>query len=176
MLSQKMEAKLNDQLNAEFYSAYLYLAMSAYFKATDLLGFANWMQVQFEEEKVHAMRFFEFIDRMDGRIKLTQIPTPPFEWKSPVDVFEETFKHEQKVSQGIFELASLADKEKDYATHNFLQWFIAEQVEEESSAKAILKKLRFVGDSKSALLFVDKELAARVFVPPAQGTAADPGA
>ncbi|MBT3225657.1 MAG: ferritin [Deltaproteobacteria bacterium] len=163
MLSQNMEEKLNEHTNAEFYSAHLYLSMSAYFKSVDLLGFANWMQVQFEEEMSHAMRFFEFVDRMDGRVKLTAIPAPPVEWENPIAVFEETYKHEQTVSKSIHDLVSLAIQENDHPTNNFLQWFVSEQVEEESTAKTILKKLRFIEDSKSGLLMIDQELAGRVF-------------
>lgn len=158
-----MEDRLNDHINAEFYSAHLYLSMSAYFKSIDLLGFATWMQAQFEEEMSHAMRFFEYVDRMDGRVKLTAIKAPPVEWDSPIAVFKQTYAHEQAVSARIHELVSLAIKENDHPTNNFLQWFISEQVEEESSVKAILKKLEFVGDSKSALLMIDQELSSRVF-------------
>ena len=163
MLSKNMEERLNEHINAEFYSAHLYLSMSAYFKSIDLLGFATWMQVQFEEEMSHAMRFFEFVDRMDGRVKLTAIEAPPVEWESPVAVFKQTYEHEQAVSARIHQLVSLAIQENDHPTNNFLQWFIAEQVEEESSVKAILKKLQFIGDSKSALLMIDQELSSRGF-------------
>lgn len=161
MLSKQMEKELNEHVNAEMYSAHLYLSMSAYFKSIDLTGFAQWMRVQFDEEMDHAMRFFEFVDQMDGRVKLTQIAAPPVEWKSPLDVFENTYKHEQAVSARINALVSLAIEEKDHATNNFLQWFVAEQVEEESNAKGALKKLRFVGDSKSSLLMIDQEMGQR---------------
>jgi len=171
MLSENMEQKLNEHINAEFYSAHLYLSMSAYFKSVDLLGFANWMQVQFEEEMSHAMRFFEFVDRMDGRVKLSAIQAPPVEWEEPVAVFEETYQHEQAVSKGIHDLVSLALQEHDHPTNNFLQWFVAEQVEEESTAKAILKKLRFVEDSKSGLLMIDQELAGRASPSPGADSA-----
>lgn len=168
MLSKKMEKELNLHINKEFYSAHLYLSMSAYFKSIDLLGFANWMQVQFEEEMFHAMRFFEFVDQMDGRVKLKEIAAPPVEWSTPTEVFAHTYKHEQEVSKGIHKLVSLAMDEKDHATNNFLQWFVAEQVEEESNAKSILKKLQFVGDSPASILMIDQELLQRVFVPPAK--------
>lgn len=165
MLTPNMEEKLNEQINAEFYSAHLYLSMSAYFKSTDLLGFANWMQVQFEEEMMHAMKFYEFVDQMDGRIKLTEIAAPPVEWDSPLAAFEQTYAHEQSVTKRIHDLVSLAIKESDHPTNNFLQWFVSEQVEEESSVKAILKKLKFIGDSKSGLLMIDQELSKRTFTP-----------
>ena len=166
MLSKKMEKELNTHINAEFYSAHLYLSMSAYFKSIDLLGFANWMQIQFDEEMSHAMRFFEFVDQMDGRVKLTKIEAPPVDWESPVEVFKHTYEHEQKVSKQIHKLVSMALDEKDHPTNNFLQWFVAEQVEEESSVKAILKKLQFVGDSPASILMIDQELSQRVFVAP----------
>ncbi len=161
MLTEKMEAKLNEHINAELYSAYLYLSMSAYFKSIDLPGFVNWMQVQFEEEMSHAMKFFEFVDNMNGRIRLATIQAPPVEWESPVEVFQETYDHERSVSEQIFKLVSLSLEENDHATNNFLQWFVAEQVEEESSVKSILSKLKFIGDSKSGLFMVDQELAKR---------------
>jgi len=171
MLSDKMEKQLNEHTNAEFYSAYLYLSMAAYFDSVDLAGFANWMKVQFQEEMFHGMRFFEYIGHRDGRARLDAIQTPPVEWDSPIAVFEETYKHEQAVSARIHALVSLAMQENDFPTNNFLQWFVAEQTEEESTVKAILKKLRFVGDSKSALLMIDQELAGRVFTPPASTAA-----
>jgi ferritin len=168
MLTETMETKLNEHINAELYSAYLYLSMSAYFKSIDLTGFANWMQVQFEEEMSHAMKFFEFVDNMDGRILLTTIEAPPVEWESPVAAFQQTYDHERSVSKQIFELVSLALEESDHATNNFLQWFVAEQVEEESTAKSILSKLKFIGDSKSGLFMVDQELSKRAFSAPAE--------
>ncbi|MBU3916328.1 ferritin [bacterium] len=166
MLSKKMENQLNEHTNAEFYSAHLYLSMSAYFKSIDLQGFSSWMLVQFEEEMFHAMKFFQFVDQMEGRVKLTSIEAPPVEWDSPLDVFQYTYKHEQIVSKKIHALVSLALAESDHSTNNFLQWFVSEQVEEESSVKSVLKKLKFVGDSKSALLMIDQELSKRVFTPP----------
>jgi len=166
MLSEKIEQMLNEHVNAEIYSAHLYLSMAAYFRARDLPGFANWMQVQFEEELGHAKRFIEFIDNRDGRIRLTEIAAPPIEWDSPLAAFQQTYAHEKEVSKRIHDLVSLALAENDHATNNFLQWFVAEQVEEESSVKAILKKLKFVGDSKVSLLMIDQELAGRVFIPP----------
>ncbi len=168
MFSATMETKLNEHMNAEFYSAHLYLSMSAYLRSIDLTGFANWMHVQFQEEMTHALRFFNFIDRMDGRAKLIEISAPPFEWDSVLAAFEHTYAHEKEVSGKIHELVSLAVTEKDHPTNNFLQWFVSEQVEEESSVKTILKKLRFVGDDKMSILMLDQELGQRVFVPDPQ--------
>ncbi len=170
MLSEKMENQLNDHINAEFYSAHLYLSMSAYFKSIDLMGFASWMKVQFDEEMFHAMKFFEFVDQMDGRVRLKAIEAPPVEWDSPLAVYQYTYEHEQHVSKRIHNLVSLSLEENDHATNNFLQWFVAEQVEEESSAKTVLKKLKFVEDSKSALLMIDQELSQRVFTAPVENT------
>ncbi len=166
MLSENMERMLNEHINAELYSAHLYLSMSAYFKSIDLMGFANWMKVQFDEEMSHAMKFFEFVDSMDGRIKLKEIAAPPIYWDTPLAVFQETYEHEKNVSKRIHDLVGISLQENDHATNNFLQWFVGEQVEEESSVKSILKKLKFVGDSPAALLMIDQELSQRVYVPP----------
>jgi ferritin len=160
-----MEAALNKQLNAEYYSAYLYLSMSAYCSDIDLPGFAHWMRLQFEEEMIHALKFYDFIDTRDGRVKLTEIKAPPVEWDSPLAVFEETFKHEQSVSQMINDLVDLSTEENDHATYNFLQWFVEEQVEEEDAADNILKRIKLVEGSGTGLLIIDQELAARTASP-----------
>jgi ferritin len=167
MLSDKMQKALNGQLNAELYSAYLYLSMSAYFAAEDLPGFANWMRVQTQEELVHALKFFDFVNERGGRVTLGPIEGPPTAWDSAQAAFEHVLAHEQKVTGLINELVTLAAEEKDHATHNFLQWFVAEQVEEESSANAVLQKVKLAGDAGGGVLMVDAELATRVFTPPA---------
>ncbi|UCH78423.1 MAG: ferritin [Candidatus Coatesbacteria bacterium] len=167
MLSSKMQEALNGQLNAELYSSYLYLAMAAYFEAADFPGFANWMRVQAQEELLHGMKFYDFIGERDGRVTLAAIEAPPAEWDSPQAAFEHVVEHERKVTGLINDLVELAGKEKDYATHNFLQWFVGEQVEEESSARAVLQQVKLAGDTGGGLFLVDKELAARVFTPPA---------
>jgi ferritin len=156
-----MEAALNKQLNAEYYSAYLYLSMSAYCSDIDLPGFAHWMRMQFEEEMIHALKFYDFIDARDGRVKLTEIKAPPVEWKSPLAVFEETYKHEQSVSKMINDLVDLSTEESDHATYNFLQWFVEEQVEEEDSANNILKRIKLIDGAGTGLLIIDQELAGR---------------
>ncbi len=161
MLSTTVQEKLNKHMNAEFFSAHLYLSMAAFFKSIDLPGFAHWMEVQFDEEMTHAKRFFEFIDRMDGRARVTEIAAPLFEWDSPLAAFEYAYTHEQEVSERIHDLVSVAIAEKDHATNNFLQWFVSEQVEEEASVKAIVQKLRFIGEEKMGLLMVDQELGNR---------------
>lgn len=169
MLSPKLEEALNKQLNAEIYSSYLYLSMSAYFHASDMEGFAQWMYAQSQEEMMHAMRFFNFINDRDGRVVLDQLPAPPSEWKGPKDVFEATFKHECEVTASIHDLADLADGENDRAAKVFLQWFVTEQVEEEATVKTIIQKLKLVGDSGSGLFMLDKELGSRAPVDPAAG-------
>jgi ferritin len=166
MLSPKMEKALNSQLVAELFSAYLYLSMAAYFAAEDLPGFTNWMRVQVQEELVHAAKFFDFVNDRDGRVTVEPIEGPPTAWDSPRAAFEHVLAHEQKVTGLINELVTLAAGEKDHATHNFLQWFVAEQVEEESSANAVLQKIKLAGDTGGGMLMVDNELATRVFTPP----------
>ncbi|MGD2269743.1 MAG: ferritin [Desulfobacterales bacterium] len=161
MLSEKIEKALNDQLNAELYSSYMYLSMHAYFKSTGLEGFANWMYAQAQEEVTHGMKFYEFINQRGGRVILQQIDTPPFEWASPLEVFEATLKHEQKVTGLINDLVELASQEHDHATNIFLQWFVSEQVEEEESVEGVLQQLRLLSDAKGGLFMVDRELAKR---------------
>ncbi|BAW31318.1 MAG TPA: ferritin [Methanothermobacter sp.] len=166
MLSKRMEDALNRQLNAELYSAYLYLSMAAYYEASDLPGFANWMRVQAQEELTHAMKFFDYIIRRDGRVTLKAIEKPPDEWDSPVDVSTHVLEHERKVTGLINDLVDLALEEKDHATYNFLQWFVAEQVEEEESASELLRKVKMASESPAGILMVDNELGGRVFNPP----------
>jgi len=167
MISKKMEGAINDQIAAEFYSAHLYLAMAAYLESIDLPGFANWMRVQFQEEDFHAHKLFEYVIERDGRAILKGFEAPQAEWKSPLDVFEAAYKHEQKVTSLINNLVDIAIAEKDHASQIFLQWFVNEQVEEEASAKAIIQQLKLLGDSKAGLFQVDREMAQRVFTPPA---------
>jgi len=170
MINQKVEAALNDQLNAELYSSYLYLSMEAYFESVNLAGLANWMRVQVQEELAHAMKFYSFINERNGRVKLSQIAEPPIEWDSPLDVFEATYKHEQNVTERINNLVNLAIEQKDHATNTFLQWFVNEQVEEEASALDVVEQLKRLGDDSSALFMIDRELGQRVFTPPADQT------
>jgi ferritin len=169
MLSQKMEQALNQQLNAELYSAYLYLSMAAYYSSINLNGFANWMTVQNLEETMHGMKFYSYINERGGRIKLEQIETPPHTWASPLQVFEETLKHEEKVTGLINNLVDMAIAERDHSANAFLQWFIIEQVEEEASANEIIQNLKLAGNDPHALFMLDRELGTRVFTPPAAG-------
>ncbi len=158
---------INKQLNAELYSAYLYLSMGAYFESIDLSGFANWMRVQAQEELSHAMKFYDHLVQRGARVTLGVIEAPPTEWDSPLAVFDHVYKHEQMVTGLINKLVDLAISLSDHATHNFLQWYVAEQVEEEESASGVLQKVKLAGDDSSGLLMLDQELARRVFNPPA---------
>jgi ferritin len=168
MISEKMQKALNDQITAEFYSAYLYLSMAAYFESLNFAGFANWMRVQTQEELAHGMLIYNHMNARGGRVKLAEIESPPVEWKSPQNVFEEAYAHEQKVTGRINALLDLAIEERDHATNAFLQWFVTEQVEEELNANTIANQLKIAGNSPNALFMIDRELAARVFTPPPQ--------
>jgi ferritin len=161
MISKKIQDALNGQVNAELYSAYLYLAMNAYFQSVNLMGFANWMRVQTKEEQAHAMKIYDFICDRGGRVELEAIAKPPSEWRSPLAVFEAAYKHEQKVTGLINDLVELAAKEKDHATKIFLQWFVTEQVEEEKNASEIVAKLKALKDSAGSMYMLDKELGKR---------------
>jgi ferritin len=168
MIEEKISDALNYQLNAELYSAYLYLSMEAYFESEDLNGFANWMRVQAQEELTHAMKFYDHIVQRGGRVILSSIDTPPSEWKSPSDAFEAVYEHEKRVTGLINELVNLAIAEGDHASNNFLQWFVAEQVEEEESASGVLQKIKLTGETPGGLFILDSELSQRVFHPPAE--------
>jgi len=165
MLKPKVLQALNSQLNAEYYSSYLYLSMSAFFQDKGLPGMANWMRIQADEEMMHAMKFFDYINERNGRVSLKPIDGPPTEWGSVLEVFEETKKHEEHVTSLINELVSKSEEEKDYATHAFLQWFINEQVEEEAAANAIVDQLRLVGDNGLATFMIDGQLGQRTAAP-----------
>ena len=171
MISKKVEKELNKQINAELYSAYLYLSMSAYFEFENLKGFANWMRVQAQEELTHAMKIYDYLNERGGRVELAEVAAPKTSWQGVIEVFEDTYRHEQKVTKLINNLVDVAAEEKDYATVNFLQWFVSEQVEEEASSSAILEQLKLIDGKGPALLMIDRELKQRVFVPPAaEGT------
>ena len=167
MLKEKIDKALTKHLNAEIYSSYLYLSMAAYFESINLKGFANWMRVQTQEELVHAMKFYDFIIERGGKVVLTSIEGPRTEWSSPLAVFEHAYEHEQKVTGLINTLVDLSIAEQDHATNNFLQWFVAEQVEEEASADEVVQKIKLMGDASGGLFMLDSELAHRVFTPPA---------
>jgi len=166
MLSEKVESAFNRQINAELYSAYLYLSMSAYFKSGNLDGFANWMYVQAQEELMHAMKFYAFLHQRGGRVTLGPVEAPPKQWDSPEAVFKEVLAHEQKVTGLIHGLVEIALSEHDHASNIFLQWFVTEQVEEEESADSVLQQLKFMAGAKGGLFMMDREMGQRTFTPP----------
>lgn len=167
MIKENVLKALNSQLNAELYSAYLYLAMEAYFESIDLSGFANWMRAQAQEELVHAIKFYDYIVQRGERVDLASIDEPQKEWDSPLAVFEHVYEHEKKVTGLINNLVNLSTSESDHATTNFLQWYVAEQVEEEESANGVLQRVKLTADSPGGLFMLDTELGQRVFTPPA---------
>lgn len=158
MLSQKLEAALNDQINAELGSAYLYLAMSAHFEATNLQGSAAWMRKQAREEVGHAMKLFDFVHDRDGKVTLQAIAQPQAAFASTLEVWQVALKQEEGVSARIHALYALAQEEKDYSTQAMLQWFITEQVEEEKTARIILDQVRMIGTNSTAIYFIDRHL------------------
>lgn len=166
MISERLFNELNEQMNYEFYSANVYLAMAGYCHSVDLDGFANFFKVQAEEEKFHAMRFFDYINQMNGRVTLKPMEGPENDYESILHMFKKGLAHEKIVTQRIYNLSDIAIEEREHATISFLKWFIDEQVEEESNFTAIIKKLERIGNDSSGLYMLDAELATRVFTPP----------
>ena len=166
MISTKMTEALNTHLNLELYSAQLYLSMSSHAGYSGLKGTANWFMVQYQEEMVHFMKFYNYINSQGEHVRLGPLPAVPAEFASFLDLFEKTLAHEQTITSCINELTDLAMAEKDHATRIFLQWFITEQVEEEENDREIIAKLKLIGDNGQGQLMLDNELASRVFVPP----------
>jgi ferritin len=169
MINEKLENAFNSQINAEFYSEYFYLAMYAYFDRMNLQGFKNWMNVQMQEEHAHAMGLFNYLQERGGKVVLAEIAQPKNDWANPVEVFEDVLKHEQYVTSRINALADVADEVKDRAAVSFLDWYIKEQVEEESNVSNVLKTIKLVCDDKQCLYMLDKELATRTFTAPVIG-------
>jgi len=169
MISEKMVKALNSQVNAEMYSAYLYLAMEAYFKSEGFNGFASWMRAQTQEEVFHAIKIYDFINERGGRALLTAIDAPPAKWKTPLDVFKASLAHEGKVTGLINKLMDVSIELKDHATNSFLMWFVNEQVEEEANVSDIVRKLEMVADTPGGIFMLDKELSTRTFTMPATG-------
>ncbi len=163
MIDDKVCAAITAQINAELYSAYLYLAMSSWFDARNLKGFAGWMRVQIQEELAHAQKLHEYVLERGGKPDFSRVEAPPARWDSALAVFESAYEHEQGVTRAINELVDVGVSAKDHATVNFLQWFVGEQVEEEASFDASIQQLRLAGDNGAALLMLDREMAARVF-------------
>ena len=161
MITKTLEEALNKQVNREFYSSYLYLAMSSYFSSANLDGFAHWMRVQAEEEKAHGMKIYEYVLARGGKITLLPIEAPKAKWASAGKVFEEVYAHEQKVTGMINNLVDLAIKEKDHASFEMLQWFVKEQVEEEEHASEIVSQIAILGDVAGHLFWLDHQLGKR---------------
>jgi len=166
MIKKPLENALNEQINAEFHSAYIYLSMSSYFLSVGLGGYANWMRVQYQEELAHATRFFDYVNERGGRVKLSPIQEVQVDFTGIVDAFQKTLEHEQVVTGMIDHLMDLAIQESDHATKSFLQWFIDEQVEEEANVEQILNNLKLINGEGQGLLMMDREMQTRVFVNP----------
>ncbi|MDE5945157.1 MAG: ferritin [Rikenella sp.] len=167
MLSPKMQEALNAQINAELWSAYLYLSMSLDASVKGYKGIANWFAVQFKEEQDHAQIFMNYILSRGGQVKLAPLDAVQNEWETPAAMFNDTLTHERKVTAMIDNLCRIADEERDFATANKLIWFVNEQVEEEENARDILDQLHMVEGSRMGLYMIDKELGARVYAAPA---------
>lgn len=154
-ISSKLEKAINAQINQELNASYFYLAMSAWFETTVYSGFAKWMLMQSNEEREHAMRFFDYLNDRQGAVLLGDIATPPATFESPLDAFKLALKSEEANTKHILELYELANNEKDYQTKHFLSWFLQEQVEEEKSAQEWIDRLEMAGDHVNALISLD---------------------
>jgi ferritin len=163
-MDKKLEKSLNEQLNFELYSSYIYLSMQSYLKSLDLNGFANWMDVQVKEELTHMLKFYDFLHNRSVEVEFDAVSKPQHKWDSPLAVFEHALKHEKIVTKRINDLMNQATKAGDHATINFLQWFVGEQVEEEANVSSVIRQIKLVGKS---LFMLDRELGQRVFTPPA---------
>ncbi|MCT4542528.1 MAG: ferritin [Vallitalea sp.] len=166
MLSEKLLNEINEQIGYEFYSSHLYLAMASYCYSIDLDGFANFFIVQAEEERFHAMKFFNYVNEMDETVTIKGLETPPSDYTNIEDVYAKTLEHEKFVTSRIYKLMDIAMEEKEHATISFLKWFIDEQVEEEATVKGILQKLKRANGDISIIYSLDSEMAKRVFTPP----------
>lgn len=166
MISEKMTRALNEQVNREMYSAYLYMSMSAHCSQAGLKGFANWFMVQYHEEMLHAMKLYEYLQRQGARVDLDAIQAPPTAFESPMDMFTQTLAHEQFITRSINDLMELAMAEKDHASQIFLEWYVTEQVEEEENDNDIIAQLKLIGDNPQGLMMLDRELAGRATTVP----------
>lgn len=167
MISKKMNDAINSQINAEMWSAYLYLSMANNFESKGLKGIANWYNVQYKEELAHAQIFINYLNSRDGRVLLAPIDAVPTEWATPLDAFKATLEHEQKVTSLINNLYALAEEEKDFATREKLNWFVAEQVEEEETARELIDNFTLIGDNGYGIYQLDSELGSRTYTAPA---------
>ncbi|HHT30227.1 MULTISPECIES: ferritin [Petrimonas] len=173
MVSKKLEDAINAQINAEFWSAYLYLSMSAHFANQGLMGFSNWFKVQFQEEQDHAQKFMNYLISKGNKVELKPIEKVETSWESILKAFEDTLAHERVVTGLINNLVSIARSENDYATENMLQWFVNEQVEEEETAQGMIDSLKLIGTNGFGIYTMDKELAQRTYTPLGTGTTAE---
>lgn len=169
MIDNKLQKAFNDQINKELYSEYLYLAMKIYFQEQNLQGFVNWFNVQVQEEHAHAMGMYDYLNERGGKIELEAIDKPSIEGSNPVEIFEQVLKHEEFVTSRINALMDVAEEVRDRAALSFLDWYLKEQVEEESNVNGVLSTLKLIGEDKKALLMLDKDLATRTFVQPVIG-------
>ncbi len=169
MLDKKMEDAFNDQINKELYSAYLYLGMKAKFADMNLPGFVNWFDVQVQEENAHAMGMYDYVVERGGRVILEAIEKPESTWENPLELFKAVLKHEEFVTSRINALMDVAEETKDRAALIFLNWYLKEQVEEEANVSGVIAQLELIGEDKSGLFALDKELATRTFVAPVIG-------
>ena len=158
MIKEKVLEALNDQLNFEFHSAYHYLAMESYFRALKLKGFAHWMRKQYLEERLHALKIYDYIHERDSKAKLNLLSEPPAEWDSPLVAFEDAYRQEQQASGMINDLVDLALSERDHATDIFLKWFVERQVEEEARVGSVVQKLKLIGDDRYGLFLIDRDM------------------
>lgn len=165
-MNPKIEKAINDQINFELYSAYIYMSMASYFRSVSLSGFAHWMEIQVQEELAHSLKLYNYLTERGGTAVFESIAKPPQSWESPTDVFKHTHEHEQIVTSKMHDIVELSLKEKDHTTNAHIQWYLNEQVEEEANALGIYQQLKFAKDSPQALLMFDRELAQRVFVNP----------
>lgn len=165
MISEKVQNVLNSQINKEFYSAYLYLAMSAFFDEIGLFGFSNWTKVQAREEIDHGMILFDYVIERDGSVNLDKIDAPDRSFENPIQVFDKILEHEKSVTESINCVATMSEDECDLATRHFINWYISEQVEEEANVRAVIAKLKMFGEDKSAIFHLDHELSERKYKP-----------
>ena len=161
MLTETVEKALNEQINRELFSAYLYLSMAADFESKNLAGFAKWMKAQSAEELNHAMKLFNYVLERGGHVELMAIEKPQQTWESPLKAFQDAYDHERFITQSIYSLLEIAQSAKDYGTMEFLQWYVKEQVEEEAQADHIVKKLEMINDAPAGMLMLDHELGQR---------------
>ncbi len=166
MIKKEVLDAINEQINAESYSAYLYLSMAAYFEDMGLSGFANWMKVQYQEEAAHALKFFNYLTERNGKVVLKTIEQVPVDFGGIVDVFEKTLVHENHVTDLINNLMNVAMAASDHASQSFLKWFIDEQVEEEANVQKILDTLKLINGQGNGIFMMDREMGQRVFVDP----------